>query len=100
MRSVHFKGTLTAVAVFFMAGAAHANPVSYCFDNSNQVNVFIFQNNGFLAHPAGRPGNTLFYRRVGNTNRYVGETGAIYTFLSNTQVTWTDGRQIIPLSRC
>ncbi|ABD55897.1 hypothetical protein [Jannaschia sp. CCS1] len=100
MQSFVFRTLGVVAACLAVAGPASANPVSYCFDNSSQVNVFIFQNNGFLAHPAGRPGNTLFYRRVGNTNRYVGDTGAIYTFLSNAQVTWTDGRQIIPLTRC
>lgn len=88
-------------AFLFSAASALANPVSYCFDNSNSVNVFIFQGNGFLAHAAGRPGNTLFYERVGQTNRYVSPTGAIYTFFENgRRVTWTDGQRIIPLTRC
>lgn len=100
MKSLLSKALFAATACFALAAPAVANPVSYCFDNSDQINVFIFQGDGFLAHAAGRSGNTLFYRRVGNTNRYVGETGAIYTFLNDRQVTWTDGQRIIPLTRC
>lgn len=91
---------IIVAAALLSATSAMANPVSYCFDNNANVNVFIYQGNGFLAHAAGRPGNTLFYERVGQTNRYVSPTGAIYTFLGNGRVTWTDGQRIIRLTRC
>lgn len=74
---------------------------TYCFYDNDNMNVFIGdQREGFYAHAAGRPGNTLYYQRVGNTHRYVGETGAIYSFFSNGDVSWTDGQRTIWLHRC
>ncbi|MEM1048338.1 MAG: hypothetical protein AAGL24_19465 [Pseudomonadota bacterium] len=73
----------------------------YCFaNNPNKMNMFEFAGNGFYAYPVGRRGNSLYYQRVGRTSRYVGETGAIYTFRGNGRVTWSDGHRIIRLRGC
>lgn len=90
-----------ALGVSAIPGQAAQTASSYCFRDSNKVNVFAGDpRRGFYAYPAGRSGNSLYYRRVGNTNRYVGETGAIYTLFRNGTATWTDGRRIIHLYRC
>lgn len=74
---------------------------SYCFYDSDSINVFVGDlSKGFRAYPAGRPGKALYYQRVANTARFVGETGAIYTFFENGDVTWQDGSRTIKLYRC
>jgi ABC-type sugar transport system substrate-binding protein len=95
----------TCLAIAALAGGA--DPASatqakqYCFYENNNVNVFVGDmKKGFTAHAAGRPGNSLYYTRVGNTHRYVGETGAIYSFFSNGDVSWQDGNRTIWLHRC
>ena len=71
---------IATVGVSAMPGQAAQTASSYCFRDSKKVNVLAGDpRQGFYAYPAGRSGNSLYYRRVGNTNRYVGETGAIYT---------------------
>jgi len=96
--------TLTVVSpvgVSVTSGQAAQIASSYCFRDSNKVNVLAGNpRHGFYAYPAGRRGNSLYYQRVGNTNRYVGETGAIYTLFRNGTATWSDGRRMIHLYRC
>lgn len=83
-------------------GAAQAQQArEYCFNNSDKVNVLAGDfSSGFYAYPLGRSGNSLYYQRVGNTNRYVGTTGAIYTLFSDGRATWSDGSQMINLYYC
>ena len=84
-----------------LAAQAQQQMYSYCFVENDNINVFVGDlSTGFEAYAAGRPGNTLYYQRVGDTNRYVGETGAIYTLFENGRATWTDGSQIIELYYC
>lgn len=91
-----------AVGTLASGGAAQAQQArEYCFTNSNQVNVLAGDfASGFYAYPLGRSGKSLYYKRVGNTNRYVGTTGAIYTLFSDGKATWSDGSQMINLYYC
>ncbi|EBA09532.1 hypothetical protein [Sagittula stellata] len=91
-----------AVATLAGTGSAQAQQArEYCWTNSDKVNVLAGDfSNGFYAYPLGRSGNSLYYERVGNTNRYVGTTGAIYTLFSDGRATWSDGSQMIKLYYC
>ncbi|MCU4653438.1 hypothetical protein N8I71_11375 [Roseibacterium sp. SDUM158016] len=92
---------LTAMGAGTDEAAAQEQFFSYCFYDNNNVNVFVGDLSvGFQAYPAGRPGNALYYQRVGNTHRYVGQTGAIYALFQNGDATWSDGNQTIRLYRC
>lgn len=73
---------------------------NYCFGgNVNGLSGDFSR--GFDARPINRAGATHYYQRAGNTNQYVGPTGAIYTIHGNGgTATWQFGNQIIDLQRC
>ncbi|SLN75232.1 hypothetical protein [Roseisalinus antarcticus] len=102
IRNIAVAACLAGAGLAVTSDPAQAQQAqTYCFYENDGINVFVGDmSEGFRAHPAGRPGNSLYYDRVRNTHRYVGETGAIYSFFSNGDASWQDGSRTIWLHRC